>query len=265
MRFLFITDVHGAIKKYRDVFDYAVGHDIKLIHLGADILPKGSGILREQKKFILGYLKDFLDRCTQQNIAVMLHFGNDDVYTRKKYLSYTQADEQTLYYDGYNFMAYGYVPDYPFGLKTACKLDSKGWKCPDAYISPPVDVGDKGFYTILDIDDYFAKKGTIADDLSVLHADDKTVVSIHCPPCGLDLDVCYGGRRVGSKAIYDWIAREQPKLVLCGHIHESPVVTGVTEAIIGKTLVVQPGQPHSNTRFVDIEVGEKIKTTYISI
>ena len=56
-------------------------------------------------------------------------------------------------------------------------------------------------------------------ELAKLNVSDKTVIVAHTPPfaCG---DRIYNGGRVGSRAVHDWIEREQPRVWLCGHIHE---------------------------------------------
>ena len=90
-------------------------------------------------------------------------------------------------------------------------------------------------------------------------------MAMHMPPSGVGLDVCYGGRRVGSKAIYDWICREKPPLFLCGHIHEAPAVSNIWKANIGDTIVIQPGQDIYKTTLVLIEITDKISANLISI
>ena len=258
MKFLYATDLHGDSRKYDALLKYAQKHDVKYIHLGADILPKRSGLLKEQKKFIKGYFKKFFDRCAEHGIKVMTMFGNDDLYSRKKYfLEYgSLLDETPEVIDGFTFTGYPYVPDYPFGLVTACKYDHDGWQ-PEPYFGKKVDVDDKGFVDIPDPKTYFNYKGTIEEDLKEIHADDKTVMAIHCPPSNLGMDVCLNGKKVGSKAIYEWIEREQPRLVLCGHIHESRFMTGTWMSNIGNSIVIQPGQYGSSTSAVLIELGEE--------
>jgi len=257
MVFIYTTDLHGDVLKYEAVLKFAQEQKINLVHLGADLLPKGSGILSQQKKFINGYLKKYYKRCKDLGIDVLAFFGNDDIYTRKKYfLKYaTLLDETPYSKNGYDFRAYGFVPDYPFGLKTACKLDYDGWKCPDPYLGRPLDCGPKGLEEIPDIEKYFIKKGTIENDLKNIHViTDKTIMATHAPPWSLDLDVCRGGRRVGSKSVYDWIKNEKPLVVLSGHIHESYDVSKVWKAKIGKTTVIQPGQLPDKTHIVVISV-----------
>jgi Icc-related predicted phosphoesterase len=69
-----------------------------------------------------------------------------------------------------------------------------------------------------------------------------TVYMMHMPPANIGLDVCRYGDKVGSIAIYQFLQTHQPKYSLHGHIHESPDVSGVWQALIGKTICVQPGQ-----------------------
>lgn len=257
MEFLYTTDLHGNIKMYESVKKYAVNNNIKLIHLGADLLPKGKGLLKIQKKFIKGYLKNFFSECNQRGIKVLAFFGNDDIYTRKElFRMYSPIlDETTFNIDEYLFKAYGYVPDYPFGLKSACKLDYDGWILKEPYISTPVEVDENGFYEIEDIGSYFKSKGTIEEDLKNIKGYGyKLIMAIHCPPDISGLDSISTGQRVGSVSVRKWIEQEQPLLVLCGHIHESYAKTRIWSQKWGDTLVIQPGQGLSSTHVVHIKI-----------
>jgi Icc-related predicted phosphoesterase len=259
MRFVFSSDLHGSVAKYETVLKYAIDHGIKILHIGADILPKGSCILEMQKDFVKKYLKDFYHRAKEKGIDILASFGNDDIHTRMPYFKKyaTLLDEVPYEKERYTFKAYSFVPDYMFGLKGGVKNDYPGWTCPERYISPPVDFTDKGRVVIANVQDYFLKKGTIKEDLEKIQVDNRTIMAIHCPPNGVGLDVCADGRAVGSKAVYDFILAKQPLTVLCGHIHESPDVTGIWKTNIGKTVVIQPGQKSGlSTTLVDIEIND---------
>jgi Icc-related predicted phosphoesterase len=56
MRLIYTSDLHGSISKYNMALKYALDHGIKLIHIGADILPKGSCMMEAQKDFVKKYL-----------------------------------------------------------------------------------------------------------------------------------------------------------------------------------------------------------------
>jgi len=242
LRFLYGTDFHGNTDKFETLLKYAVQMDFKLIHLGADILPKTSNIIHAQKVFIKDYLKNYYRRCSEYGITVLASFGNDDIYINmpefKKYG--TLLNEIPYQKDDYEFKAYNYVPIYPFSLRTACKLDSKDWVYTDRPCST-MDVDHTGFIKIEDPDKYFKKKGTIQDDLKNYTGHKNLIMSIHCPPSGLGLDICMDGRRVGSQAVYDWIRKEAPLLSLHGHIHENLAITNSWRVMIGRTTIIQPG------------------------
>jgi len=74
----------------------------------------------------------------------------------------------------------------------------------------------------------------------------------HAPPHGTACDRLRSGEHVGSPALRVLVEREQPDLVLCGHIHESR-----GEDTIGATRVVNPG-PVASGHYVLVEVGETI-------
>ena len=74
----------------------------------------------------------------------------------------------------------------------------------------------------------------------------------HAPPFDTACDRLRSGEHVGSSAVRQVVEREQPDLVLCGHIHES---RGADE--IGTSRVVNPG-PVAAGHFVLVEAGETL-------
>jgi Icc-related predicted phosphoesterase len=58
----------------------------------------------------------------------------------------------------------------------------------------------------------------------------------HAPPHGTACDRLSSGEHVGSAVVRAFVEREQPDLVLCGHIHES---RGLDE--LGSSRIVNPG------------------------
>jgi Icc-related predicted phosphoesterase len=257
MNFLYTTDLHGNIPMYETILATALDKEIKLIHLGADLLPKGSNLLGIQKDFIKKYLTQF--------------------YTRKPYFRKIGSllDEVPFYKEGFEFKAYPFVTDYKFGLKTACKWDSKDWRCPEEYIHKPIDFTEQGeSFVIPNPEAYFASKGTIEEDLKDISVSPKTIMAIHQPPANLNLDVCRSvvqnnkhwvwvsekTRKVGSLAVFNWIKQEQPLLVLSGHIHENYHATKTWKKKLGNTIVIQPGQCFSvenRTRCVVIHISDR--------
>lgn len=74
----------------------------------------------------------------------------------------------------------------------------------------------------------------------------------HAPPRDTACDRIHSGLHVGSTAVRAFIEREQPDLVLCGHIHESR-----GEDRIGRARIVNPG-PLTEGRYAVAQIGGKI-------
>ncbi len=74
----------------------------------------------------------------------------------------------------------------------------------------------------------------------------------HAPPHGTACDRLRSGEHVGSRALRALVEREQPDVVLCGHIHESR-----GEDAIGTSRIVNPG-PVASGHYALVEVGETI-------
>lgn len=64
----------------------------------------------------------------------------------------------------------------------------------------------------------------------------KLVLLLHGPPYGNKTDLIYGDH-AGNKSYADFIKKERPFLVVCGHLHEN---NGVSDKI-GRVLVINPG------------------------
>lgn len=67
--------------------------------------------------------------------------------------------------------------------------------------------------------------------------DSETVVVVHPPPWGI-LDRVMGRFHSGSKLVRDIVEKKQPKLLICGHIHEAAGIE-----TLGRTTVVNCGMP----------------------
>ncbi len=261
LHFLYATDLHGNIAKYNAILVKAIEREIKIIHLGADILPKGSPLHILHKKFVTGFLEDYHKRCVDSGIELLLSFGNDDLYPFKKYYrEYGKLlDETTFQYGSFNFEAYNYVPIYPFSLRTACKKDSPEW----VYEEREVETWDSDefrFFNIMDPERYFEEKGTIQEDLEKFNGGPNSIFACHSPPAYVGLDVCQDGRTAGSKAVFKWIEKTQPRLVLCGHIHENYTKTKNYRAEIGSSVIIQPGQSSYYMPVVEIRIGDKVES-----
>ena len=145
---------------------------------------------------------------------------------------------------GYEFIGMNLVVDYPFRLKDRCMMDTDDYTFQEQFGTGLLSTPD-GWQEIDDWFTYAKKLPTIEEELDrLVRPKDmaKSVYVLHMPPYGLGLDKCSHGEEVGSKAIYNFLNKYQPKLSLHGHIHESPEVTGRWCAKLGRTICIQPVQ-----------------------
>ncbi|MCE7746514.1 MAG: hypothetical protein GPJ52_15405, partial [Candidatus Heimdallarchaeota archaeon] len=85
--------------------------------------------------------------------------------------------------------------------------------------------------------------------------DDPLILISHTPPLDSEADKIRRGTHVGSFCVRDFIEREKPILVLCGHIHESKSISMISE-----TLCINPGAgAHSNAAIIEIMLDEQGK------
>ena len=77
----------------------------------------------------------------------------------------------------------------------------------------------------------------------------------HAPPRDTTCDLLRSGEHVGSVAVRALVDREQPDVVLCGHIHEA---RGTDK--IGSTRVVNPGPVASGHRAL-VEIADAVSVS----
>ena len=251
MRLLFVTDLHGSKWKYDRLFEAAKEFQANVVINGGDMLPK-SGEPFRQDEFITNYLDNHFARFNSAGIYYLCYPGNDDlrIFDKKleetcnKYSFVVCLAQRKFEVGGYEFVGMNRVVDYPFRLKDRCRMDTDDYTFQEQFGTGLLSTPD-GWQ---EIDDWFAhakKLPTIEEELDRLVRPrdmTKSVYVLHMPPSGLGLDKCSYGAEVGSKAIYNFLNKYQPKLSLHGHIHESPEVTGRWYAKLGRTICIQPGQ-----------------------
>jgi Icc-related predicted phosphoesterase len=79
----------------------------------------------------------------------------------------------------------------------------------------------------------------------LLRENPNSILITHNPPYG-KVDIAYNKKHVGSKIITNAIKKHQPKLVLCGHIHEAK-----GKAKINKTQIINLGS-HGDYQILEI-------------
>lgn len=82
--------------------------------------------------------------------------------------------------------------------------------------------------------------------------DSQTILVVHTPPWGC-LDQVAGRFHSGSKNVRELVDKTQPRLLICGHIHEA---AGIDR--IGDTTVVNCGMPGTGKgMMIELKHGEK--------
>jgi Icc-related predicted phosphoesterase len=254
MKILFVTDLHGVRWKYERLPVVAKSSEVDMVINGGDMLPREGhdSTFQLQKDFITDFLRVHFGHFEARQTHYLCYLANDDPRVLDPLFDEVCHDfsfviplaQRKCEIRGYEFIGMNWVADYPFRLKDRCRKDTKEFVLPPQYgkglLSTP-----QGLEEIEDWPSYANALPTIGAELDRLPCPQnmsKTVYVIHNPPSRLGLDVCGDGREVGSKAVYDFLTRNQPLLSLHGHIHESPEVSGKWNARLGETICIQPGQ-----------------------
>jgi Icc-related predicted phosphoesterase len=251
MKILYATDLHGNAWKYKLLVQAAKENKPDIVINGGDMLTNDNNLHR-QKEYIENNLNEHFKVFNEMKMYYLCFPGNDDLKafdglfeeTCNKYSYVKYLAQKMVKIGDYSYQGFNLVPNFPFALKDRCRKDDKkfkiGYQSGDAFFST-----QDGFETIPDWQSHIETLPTIEDELEKLEKPQdmsKTIYIMHAPPANLGLDVCMHGEAVGSKAIYRFIKKYQPKLTLHGHIHESPDVTGIWKAELGRTICIQPGQ-----------------------
>jgi len=264
MKILYTTDLHGAVWKYDAITLLAKEHKVDMVINGGDMLPKISR--DEQGDFILDVIDKHFSRLNDDGIHCLCLLGNDDIKifddlfqtTCDKYSVVHNIAQKKVNISGFEFIGFNLVVDYPFRLKDRCRIDDNDFIFPPQHGTGLLS----RFGEWKELDDWYSYAKTlptIEEELDYLVKPDnmsKTIYVMHNSPSNLALDMCYDGRKVGSKAMYEFLKQHQPLMSLHGHIHESPDMTGHWCGKIGDTISIQPGQLDDLTYIIiDLDIG----------
>ena len=246
----FTSDLHGQGALYEQVVALVAAHRPAVLLLGGDLAPHaggGEGVGR-QRLFLQGFFVEFARRLHEAapGIQVLVLMGNDDWAANMDVL---EAHDGALWRvlhgrvveaDGVRVAGSSWVPITPFGMK-----DWERWE-DGAPESPPRLEGwlsGAGGLQPVRLDPE-RRSPSIAGALAELgsQAGGEALYVLHSPPRDTRCDMVGARVHVGSRAIRAFLGRVQPPLVLSGHIHESPRVSGSWRDTIGRSVVVNPGQ-----------------------
>ncbi|MFX0135148.1 MAG: metallophosphoesterase [Candidatus Hodarchaeota archaeon] len=257
LKTVFTTDLHGRKNIYEEFFNL----DADIYIIGGDSLSIGGGfpeIYQNQKKFSKNVLFKLLKE-KEGSSEILIMSGNDDLPFFEKCIEKweneglcKQLNGRKYSYDGIEIIGFRYVPPTPFIFKNYERRDERDI---GHQILKPVIFEETGKYTIINFEDYLNSNKTISELLEELPRPEdfsKSVYIMHSPPFDCELDRVHDGRIVGSIDIRKFIEKNQPKLVLCGHIHESGGST-----FIGRTKCMNAGQLGKKLHYISFIISNQ--------
>ena len=247
-KLIYTADLHGNEEFYKRLLKKAEDENIDAIVIGGDLCPRGGDSVKEKinnqklflEKFILPLFKNF--KLKNKRVEIYLIMGNDDFGVNLEILEDAEKGKilksihkkSIKLTKNLNIAGYGFVNPTPFRLKDWEKPDFEGDK-----INPQLFLEE--------IRSVEKEDGTIKGDLDKfkkLSNSKKTIYVIHAPPFNTKLDIITTGAHVGSKAVREFVEKEQPPLTLHGHIHESPRMSGSWEDKINNTICINVGSSY---------------------
>ena len=93
-------------------------------------------------------------------------------------------------------------------------------------------------------------RGTMWEEIERLGSLKDTILVSHGPPYGTCTDMSFSGSHLGSFDLTRAVIRDPPLAILCGHIHESPEISGRPVCRIGKTQIANPGSRLGSLSFI---------------
>ena len=260
-KLIYTADLHGNEEFYKRLLKKAEDEDTNAIVIGGDLCPR-DGVTVKQKindqkifleKFMIPLFKQFKQK--NKNLEIYAIMGNDDFRINLEILE-NEGKNKILksihkksikLNNKYSIAGYSFVNPTPFRLKD--------WEKPDFS-----EDKQSAQLFLEEIRSIKKEEGTINEDLNELKklsTPKNTIYVIHAPPFNTKLDIVTTGTHVGSKAVRQFIEKEQPLLTLHGHIHESPNMSGSWKDKIGKTICINVGSSYPedklNCIIIDIE------------
>lgn len=257
MRLVYATDFHGDNAAYVALAALARDTEAHAVLLGGDLFADTDDVAA-QLAFADGPLRRFLDALRAAAIPVLAIAGNVDLpaamtrvraFEREGLLHLlslwpfplTGPDDSS---DTMDVLGYPLVPPTPHRIKDHERrdlaTDRYSGPTPILLSSPDVVASSERFIAVPG--DHLNRLPSIEEDLAAVRPITRpTVLVAHSPPWGGALDLTNQDLHVGSRAIHAWIARNQPRLALHGHIHEAPDRSGRWAERIGGTICVNPG------------------------
>jgi Icc-related predicted phosphoesterase len=246
----YTSDLHGQGALYEQLVALVAAHRPGVLLLGGDLAPHAAGEdgVHRQRLFLQGFFVEFARRVREaaRGLELLVLMGNDDWGVNQDVLEahdgalWRALQARVVEVEGVQVAGSSWVPITPFGMK-----DWDRWEDGETESPPRLDGWRSHAGGIEPVRfDPARRSPTIAGALEELaaQAGPEALYVLHSPPRDTRCDLIGARVHVGSRAIRAFVERRQPPLVLSGHIHESPRVSGAWRDTIGRTVVVNPGQ-----------------------
>jgi Icc-related predicted phosphoesterase len=286
MRVLFASDIHGSKGLYEQLFALAASVSADCVLLGGDLLPTRiaspkvllsageddfQACLQAQHEFIDLFLAPELNRFmnTHPSMSFVYIPGNHDWIAAMDHLGHSvpraiNVHGRSTVIGEAVIIGYGCVTDSTFWVKDFARRDLKG---SDHVPSRFALVSDTDRLRFSPDGSYALLRPSMEEDLARMEMPEphRTICLFHCPPFDTGLDTLHNGKPIGSRAIRQFIARNQPWVSLHGHIHESPYMSGryVTENL--GSLSINPGRGPKELHAAVFDAGDPSGTLRHSV
>lgn len=268
MRFVYTSDLHGDVEKFKQLRDLIVKLQPDVFIYGGDLFEFNRYTLIPEREKSRQFLLDFFSDISIPSYVIP---GNVDFPLTVGVLEELQSKglltmlslEPISFSENISLRGYPLINASPFRRKdferrdlAADDVESRA----DAFITDmdgaAAPVPTQYLNTLPSIEEDLAKvQPTTANEIVVMHA----------PPFNTPLDVVHHGQHVGSVAIRNYLVQHQPVISLHGHIHESPAVSGMWWSYLDKTVCVNPGQGENLHAVVCTMIDLKIRELHHTI
>ena len=255
----FVSDLHGAVDRYRKLFTLVSEERPGAVFLGGDLLPPYMVQWQSKDPGEHDFISDFLaagfeklrGELGENYPSVFLILGNDDARVEEAAVldaaalgtwRYVHNRQDSL--NGFQVYGYAHIPPSPFLLKDWERYDVSRFVDPGS-VSP-----EEGRRSV-PREEREIRHATIQGDLERLVGEDdleKAIVLFHSPPHKTNLDrAALDGRKVDHVPLDVHVG---------SHVHESTRLTGSWRDRIGRTHLFSAAHDSSELALVRFDPDE---------